>query len=64
VHAGERLYITDQQGTTHVLAAKPKFEVLATNSLGKKGEMTRGSIAVADKELFIRTYQRLWCIGK
>ena len=61
VHSGERLYITDLQGTTHVVAAKPQFEVLSTNALA---ERTLSSIAVADKELFIRTYEHLWCIAK
>jgi len=60
VHAAGRLYVTDQQGETTVLAAKPVLEVLARNPLG---ERTQASIAVSDGELFIRTYAHLWCIG-
>ena len=33
VHAAGRIYITDQQGTTSVFAAGPKYELLATNRL-------------------------------
>jgi outer membrane protein assembly factor BamB len=62
VYAGERLYVTDSDGETFVIAAKPKFEVLARNALPK--ETTRASIAVSDGDLFIRTYDHLWCIGK
>ena len=36
VHAGERLYVTNTDGETFVLAAKPKFEVLARNPLPKE----------------------------
>jgi molecular chaperone DnaK (HSP70) len=37
------------------------FEVLATNSLG---ETTISSLAVSDGDIFIRTYQGLWCISQ
>lgn len=60
VAAGGRLYVTNQAGDTVVLAASPTFELLATNRLG---ERVNASIAVADGELFIRTYKQLWCIG-
>jgi outer membrane protein assembly factor BamB len=62
LQAGERLYVTNSEGETFVLAAKPKFEVLARNPLPK--ETTRASIVASDGELFIRTYDHLWCIGK
>ncbi len=61
VHAGDRLYVTNLEGETLVLAAGPKFEVLARNPLK---ERTLASVAVSDGCLFIRTYQHLWCIGK
>ncbi len=60
VAAGGRLYVTNQNGDTIVLAAAPKFEQLAFNRLG---EHTNASIAVSDGELFIRTFKHLWCIG-
>lgn len=61
LHAGDRLYVTNTEGETFVLAAKPKFEVLARNPLPK--ETTRASIIASDGELFIRTYEHLWCVS-
>lgn len=60
VHADGNLYFTDQRGTTIVMAAGPKYKVLAMNKLG---EHTNSSIAVSQGELFIRTWKHLWCIG-
>jgi outer membrane protein assembly factor BamB len=62
VAAGDRLYIANWEGNTFVLAARPKFELLAKNPLGT-GEKILSSIAVSDGELFIRSYEHLWCIG-
>lgn len=60
VYADGRIYVTDQQGETLVMAAKPTFEVLSRNPLG---ERSQSSPAVSNGEIFIRTYQHLWCIG-
>ena len=46
--AGDRLYAVNHSGDTFVLRASPKFELLATNSIG---EHTEGSIAASDGEL-------------
>jgi outer membrane protein assembly factor BamB len=56
-----RIYATDAEGTTYVLAAGPTFEVLAKNRFG---EECSASPAVAGGNLFYRTAQHLWCIGK
>lgn len=61
VLSGDRLYAVNQGGDGIVLRASPKFEVLSINQLGEK---TIGSIAVSEGELFIRTYQQLWCISE
>jgi len=62
VAAGGRLYVTDQAGTTHVMAPNPeKLEVLATNELG---EASNSTPAVCDRELFIRTFKALYCLGE
>jgi hypothetical protein len=61
VRSGDKLYAVNQAGDAFVWKAAPKFELLATNSLGEK---VIGSIAVSDGLLFIRGYQNLWCIGK
>jgi outer membrane protein assembly factor BamB len=63
VHAEGRLYILMRDGTTVVLAANPKYEILATNKLAP-GEQTNSSVAISDGDIFIRTSKHLWCIGE
>lgn len=58
--ADELCYAVNQGGDAFVFRAAPKFELLATNSIGEK---VIGSIAVSEGRLFIRSYQNLWCIG-
>ncbi|MDQ6632162.1 MAG: ThuA domain-containing protein, partial [Verrucomicrobiota bacterium] len=60
--SGDTIYVLNQSGDTIILRASPKFEVLATNSIGN--ELTNASHAVSDGELFIRTHKNLWCIGE
>jgi hypothetical protein len=52
-----------RNGDTVVLAAKPKFEILATNSLAAS-EQTNSSIVISNGEIFIRTFKHLWCIAE
>jgi outer membrane protein assembly factor BamB len=59
--ADGKLYAANQGGDCFVFKAAPKYELLATNTLGEK---IIASIAVSDGHLFIRSYQHLWCIGK
>jgi outer membrane protein assembly factor BamB len=61
VSAGDRLYAVNQGGDAFVLRASPKFEVLATNSLG---EATVSSIAPSDGDIFLRTFNHLWCLSE
>jgi len=42
-------------------ATPEKLDVLAHNELG---EQTNSSPVPSDGQLFIRTHQALWCIGK
>jgi len=58
---GDRIYVTNTQGQTLVVDPSPNFKLLATNPLG---ELTRGSPAFSDGQVFIRTYKHLWCIGE
>jgi outer membrane protein assembly factor BamB len=60
VYASGRLYINTMNGETLVLSASPKYELLAHNKLG---ERVLSSLAVAGDEIFIRTYEHLWCIS-
>lgn len=54
-------YSINQGGDCFVFKASPQFELVAVNSLG---EHSNSSIVPSDGQLFIRTYQHLWCIGE
>ena len=60
--ADGRVYITNEQAVTTVLEAGPAFKTLATNDLDDS--YTLASIAVSSGQLFIRTSDTLYCIGK
>lgn len=60
VLADGKLYITSEEGLTTVLAAGPKFEILAENSIP---EYVLSSIAVSEGQLFLRTDKALYAIG-
>ncbi|MBN2310558.1 MAG: PQQ-binding-like beta-propeller repeat protein [Candidatus Hydrogenedentes bacterium] len=57
-----KLYVTNEDGVTTVVAAGPEFKVLATNTL--PGGYTLSSMAVSNRQLFIRTAAYLYCIGE
>ena len=61
VLADGKIYITDEDGLTTVIAAGPKFEVLAENPLN---EFCLSSPAISDGKLFIKTSGHLYAIGK
>ena len=62
VLVGDRAYVTNQNGTTVVFRPNPeKFELLAENSLG---EPSNSTLAVSNGEIFLRTFEHLYCIGE
>jgi outer membrane protein assembly factor BamB len=61
VLADGKLYVTNEDGLTTVLRAGPTFEVLAENGLN---DYTLSSPAISDGQIFMRTAQYLYCIGK
>ncbi len=61
VVAGDYLYFPADDGITYVLRAGPTFEVVARNDLG---EGIRSSPAIAHGQLFLRTLEHLYCIGR
>jgi outer membrane protein assembly factor BamB len=61
VLADGRIYVTNEDGLTSVVAAGPKFEVLAENPLN---DYVLSSPAISDGKIFIRTSQHLYAIGK
>lgn len=59
--AGDRLYVSNTQGHIFVLAASPTYQLIADNDMG---EPMKAALAPSDNQLFIRTYENLYCIGK
>jgi outer membrane protein assembly factor BamB len=60
IAANGHLYFPDDNGTTFVVKADRKFELVAKNSLG---EPCFSSPAVSRGQIFLRTSAHLWCIG-
>jgi outer membrane protein assembly factor BamB len=59
-HVAGRLYVNNTAGTTFVLEPNPQeCKILAENKLA---ETTRASPAYSNNQIFIRTYQNLYCI--
>ncbi|MDR2938530.1 MAG: PQQ-like beta-propeller repeat protein, partial [Prevotellaceae bacterium] len=65
LYADGKIYTLSEQGVTTVLKPsndpKTPAEIVSINALGGQA---RASIAVAGKQLIIRTANQLWCIGK
>jgi outer membrane protein assembly factor BamB len=61
VLADGKIYVTNEDGLTTVVMAGPKFELLAENALN---DYCLSSPAISDGQIFIRTAQHLYCIGK
>ena len=61
--ADGKVYIVNEKGTVMVCAAGDEFKVLATIPMGD-AEGTRASIVVSGGQLFLRTTQALYCVGK
>lgn len=59
--AGDRLYSINRQGETTVFSTGTELKILSRNPLNEK---THASIAPSNGELFIRTYQALYCISE
>jgi outer membrane protein assembly factor BamB len=62
VSARDRIYILGREGICTVLKKGPKLEVLAVNKLADA--RSDSSIALADKQLFLRTAHNLYCIAE
>jgi len=60
--AGGNIYLIDGEGEFSIFSAGDKFELLSKVNLG--GYPARATIAVAGDELFIRTGDRMICVGK
>lgn len=58
--AGDRLYVSNLEGKTFVLAASRKAQLLSTNDLA---EPIYAALAVSNGEVFVRTWKHLYCIS-
>jgi outer membrane protein assembly factor BamB len=63
VLADGKLYYVSQHNGTYVVAAQPKFELLAHNVFADDDSRTNASPAVSDGQLLLRTDRKLYCIG-
>jgi outer membrane protein assembly factor BamB len=62
IAAEDRLYVTNQEGTTYVFAPNPeKLEVLHVNQLGEPNNST---LAISNGQIFLRSFEHLVCIDE
>jgi outer membrane protein assembly factor BamB len=61
VLVGDLLYATSEAGKTFLFKAGPKFQLVATNTLG---EGVMATPAICGGHIFLRTEQHLYCLGK
>ena len=61
--ADGRIYYVGREGRTYVIAAKPEFDLLATNDLGDRSTFDSTPVAM-DGRLFIRSNKALYCLEK
>lgn len=61
VIADGKIYVVSEDGIATVVRAGPKFEILAENNLG---DYTLSSPVVSRGQIFFRTQNYLWAIGK
>lgn len=59
--AGDKIYAISQEADVFVMDASPTYQLLGMNSLR---EHTNSSVSVSQGDLFIRTHEALWCIGR
>jgi outer membrane protein assembly factor BamB len=61
--AGDRMYCVGRETGTYVLAAKPRFELLATNVIAGDDSVSNASPAVSDGQIFLRSNKYAYCVG-
>jgi outer membrane protein assembly factor BamB len=63
VLADGRVYYVSREKGTYVVAAKPRFELLAHNVIELDNSLFNGTPAVSGGRLFLRSDKYLYCIG-
>ena len=61
VLADDKIYVTNEDGTTTVYSAGPEFRILAENVMD---EYTLSSVAISEGQLFLRTDSFLYAVGE
>ena len=61
--AGDRLYCVGRETGTYVLAAKPEFELLATNVITDDASVMNASPGVSEGRIFLRSNRYAYCLG-
>lgn len=61
--AGDRLYCVSRETGTCVLAAGPRFQLLATNVFADDLSVSNASPAVSNGRIFLRSNRYAYCIG-
>ncbi len=64
VAADGKIYYVKSDGTTMVLNASDKFELLSANQITTDKENFGGTPAISGGQLFLRSDKNLYCIGK
>lgn len=63
--ADGKIYTMNHAGEVFVVRASDDFELLHQTAMGEeRAQSTRSTIAIAQGQLFIRTNQKLYCIGQ
>jgi hypothetical protein len=62
--ADGKIYCVSQHKGTYVLAAGPKFELLAHNQFADDDSLTNACPVVSNGQLLLRSGKYLYCIGK
>lgn len=64
VLAAGKIYQFTKQGTCFVIEAKPEFKLLATNKFESDESEFNGTPAISEGEMFVRSNEYLYSIGK
>ncbi len=62
VLASGLIYAVSRQNGTFVFEAKPEFKLVAQNKLGGDSSQFNATPAIADRQLFLRSNQALYCL--
>jgi outer membrane protein assembly factor BamB len=63
VLVGDKLICVSRRNGTFILAAKPKYELLATNEFSLDDSHFHGTPAISGDRLFLRSNKALYCVG-